>query len=373
MNLNNTELLHKFSIAVFFLLLLISEAAAITQYNYDNLRFITSFEVLKPSLPLAFRDSIVTVRIPLKKFETRLKKGKEDTRIEPLTIYLPKDYKKLTRLVKELAQPGKKKKLTKIFLEKLRNVGATNSNQVKIYLSPKNLRYIDTKKLIDELTKNHHNVYLKASSLSKNKNLQRKFMSQIKYFIPRPKRIKILRKIRAGKNVSLERNLLPNFAKKMVRKFLIYRGPNCFHAALAFHGTSLTRSQFINIKEEKGYHRAMINYDELWRVINRHFYEVDASKYPLKYGDMLVFFNIPKEPFHSVSFRWIRHTAIYLFGPYTFSKGSKSPDTPYTVKTIPEEWKTWLGYTTNLGVKVFRRNSRILEKKPPKDLVDWIY
>ena len=117
----------------------------------------------------------------------------------------------------------------------------------------------------------------------------------------------------------------------------------------------------------------MINYDELWRAINSYFYEVDVRKAKLKYGDLIVFFNIPKDNPETTNFRWIRHTATYLFDDYTFSKGSKSPNSPYTVKTLGEEWKTWDNYTSKLGVKIYRRNKQRLEKNPPADSSDWIY
>ena len=178
-------------------------------------------------------------------------------------------------------------------------------------------------------------------------------------------------------SIDVDTLLLPEFARKMVKKFTIYRGPNCFHAALAFQSPQLTSSSLINVKKESGYHRAMINYDELWRVLSENFYEVNPDKLPLKYGDMLVFFDVPEEQADDldkpVDFRWIRHTATYLFGGYTFSKGSKSPNTPYTVRTIGEEWKTWKRYTENLGVKVFRRSQKTVKLAPPMDLTDWIY
>ena len=117
----------------------------------------------------------------------------------------------------------------------------------------------------------------------------------------------------------------------------------------------------------------MINYDELWRVLNTHFYEVNVKKYPLKYGDILVFFDVPKDKDQNVYFKWIKHTAAYLFGSYTFSKGSKSPNTPYTVKTLKEEWKTWDRLTQNLGVKVFRKVQPAHVSAPSPDRYDWIY
>ena len=42
-------------------------------------------------------------------------------------------------------------------------------------------------------------------------------------------------------------------------------------------------------------------------------------------------------------YTWIKHTATYLYSDYTFSKGSKSANTAYTIKTLDEEWARKLG------------------------------
>ncbi len=161
---------------------------------------------------------------------------------------------------------------------------------------------------------------------------------------------------------------------RLVKKFLTSRGPNCFHAALAFQGPQLTRSPLINVKEEDGYHRAMINYDELWRALSLEFYEINPVHTPLKYGDVLVFLDVPKTAATgATNFRWIRHAATYLFNGYTFSKGSKSPNTPYTVKTLEEEWQTWKRYSAQLGVRVYRRSFDAVPAMPPKDMNEWLY
>jgi hypothetical protein len=199
------------------------------------------------------------------------------------------------------------------------------------------------------------------------------FRSQLNYILPKEQISKINKKVKEGLDLNLSEDLLPPFAKKMVGKFIVYRGPNCFHAALAFFDQKMTRLPTINVKEEEGYHKSMINYDELWRVISTQFYEIDPKTSPLKYGDMLVFFAAPEESTDVINFKWIRHTAVYLFGPYTFSKGSKSPNTPYTVKTLEEEWTTWRELTPNLGLKVYRRQLMNSEIATPTTRTDWIY
>lgn len=118
----------------------------------------------------------------------------------------------------------------------------------------------------------------------------------------------------------------------------------------------------------------MINNDELWRTLELGFYEVDARTTPLAYGDVIVFIEPPKGAQKTaISYRDVKHTATYLFGRYVFSKGSKSPNTPYTVKTLKDEWDTWVHISKNIGIKVFRRSSVHATTAPGQDSRDWLY
>ena len=96
-------------------------------------------------------------------------------------------------------------------------------------------------------------------------------------FLTKKQKRRLRNKLRSNRPLSLGNDLLPNFARKRLKKYLIHRGPNCFHVALSFQDERITKSPKVNIKQEKGYHPAMINYDELWRAINSYFYEVDVK------------------------------------------------------------------------------------------------
>jgi len=187
------------------------------------------------------------------------------------------------------------------------------------------------------------------------------------------KLLRISKKIKNGSTLSLDKDLLPDFAKQRVANHTIFRGPNCFHAALAFQSPKLASSQFVNVRREKGYHNDMINYDELWRVLQRSFYEVDPLKSDMQYGDMIVFFETKDSNSGAVDFKTLRHAATYLLGGYVFAKGSKSANSPYLVRTLGEEWDTWTKYTKRLGVKVFRRNLKHVTNAVPADPIDWVY
>lgn len=337
--------------------------------------FTKNINILKTSLTLPVTTNIKSLVLPVKKLTTRVQKGSTNGVIEPIGITIPKDPDKIKSLANLLAKPNLGDDLEKSFMEKLKKIGPTTGNFVKIDITPEDFQLMRAEKLAEQFSKPHHEVTIDTSILIKQSKLKNELLGQLTGFLSSKEKAKVAEKLAHSENIHVDEDLLPSFAKKMVKKYITLKGPNCFHAALAFHSSKLTRSPFINVKEEEGYHRSMINYDELWRVIGASFYEVDVSKYPLKYGDMIVFFNIPQNETEqeNVNFRWIRHTATYLFGPYTFSKGSKSPDTPYSVKTLEEEWKTWIEFTSNLGVKVYRRNQKTVQKRLPDELNDWIY
>ncbi|MBF0440334.1 MAG: hypothetical protein HQK54_00355 [Oligoflexales bacterium] len=337
------------------------------------LEFVRDPSELKTSISIPFSEIVEKVEVPVSLLKTRATKGQPEAQIESLSLQLPKEEEKLGQFAKRFAKPGKAAELEEVFLEKLRSAGPSDKDSVKVYLTDQDFNLMNPEELSTEYAKEHHSVMVTGSYLKKNRAAAREFISQINGFLTKKDLGKVMKKIRTGADLSLDKDLLPPFPKRMVKKFLVYRGPNCFHAALSFHDQELAKSKYINVKEESGYHPAMINYDELWRVLDNRFYEVNVKKYPLKYGDMIVFFNIPDNLPNNLSFRWIRHTATYLFGPYTFSKGSKSPDTPYSIKTISEEWNTWLSYTTNLGVKVYRKKTGVIPKGPMFDPTDWIY
>jgi hypothetical protein len=345
----------------------------VTQYSQKAEKFLINPAQLKPSLTLETKDKITNLKIPLNKLKVRLGKSKANETIEPLQLTIPRDFNELQELAKKLARRGKEKQLEKDLLKKLRKMPASNNKVEVVTLNPKDFSLINAAAYAADLAKPHHEVEIPTAPLREDDELRRELLGQLKIHLPDHEFKAVGKKIATRGALNLEVDLLPPFAKKMVRKYTVYRGPNCFHAALSFHGPYLTKSPMINVKEEKGYHPAMINYDELWRAINSYFYEVDTETSPIKYGDMLVFFNIPKDGSPWINYKWIRHTAIYLVDGFTFSKGSKSSNTPYSIKTVKEEWETWDNYTEHLGVKVFRRYATQPKTVPPVNLTDWIY
>lgn len=354
-------------------------AQAVTQYEKVRKPFLFDITTFTTTLNLPVTDKVEIVKMSKNQMQKRIKKSQTDETIEPLSIILNDNETNISTVAEKLATANKFDDLVVYFKEKLKTAkpvkkGATSKT---VEIDADGLALIDTDAFADMYAKTHHVLTINSKELRADPKAKNELMKQLVPYMKKKDRDKILKKINAGEPVQINKEMLPEFARKMVGKFIVQRGPNCFHAALAFHGPKMTASSLINVKSETGYHRAMINYDELWRVLNQNFYEVDPDAVPLKYGDMLVFFDVPEDVAddlkHPVDFKWIRHTATYLFGGYTFSKGSKSPNTPYTVRTLADEWRTWKKYTQNLGIKVFRRSTTKVRPTPPMDLADWVY
>lgn len=356
-----------------------SNGFGVTQYGSVRKPFLFDVTTFTTTLNLPVTDKVEVVKMSAGQMATRIKKAATDETIEPLTIIMNDNEANLAASAEKLAASGKTEDLIQYFREKLKvsKPVKKGSSSKTIEIDRDGLNLIDTDAFADMYSKTHHNLTLNSKELSQDITAKNELMKQLSPYLKKRERDKLSKKISKGDSLQIDKELLPEFPRKMVGKYIVQRGPNCFHAALAFHGAKMTSSSLINVKTETGYHRAMINYDELWRVLNGNFYEVDPDTVPLKYGDMLVFFDVPEEVAddlkYPVDFKWIRHTATYLFGGYTFSKGSKSPNTPYTVRTLADEWKTWKKYTKNLGVKIYRQSTNSVRANPPMDLVDWLY
>lgn len=345
---------------------------AVTDYEPTNIPFSRELSDLKASLTPAVQDDLEKITIPLKKLRLRLNNPKKDPTIEPIALNVPRSESGLEAFVDKLSAPGKKEQLTDSLLKKIKKAGPSNKETARVEFSAEDTPFLNLKALAKELAKENHLVTVNSRELLASGNWD-EFKDQLSFHLSKETVNRIQKKVKSGANLAVEEDLLPPFSKRMAGKFIVYRGPNCFHAALSFFDQQLPRNPEVNIKEEEGYHRTMINYDELWRVISNQFYEIDPRQSPMKYGDLMVYFQTPEPLPKSINFKWIRHTSVYLFGPYVYSKGSKSPNTPYTVKTLGEEWKVWQEMVPQgLGVKIYRRGTD-LESRFPQGRDDWIY
>ncbi|MES2743860.1 MAG: hypothetical protein V4655_00475 [Bdellovibrionota bacterium] len=346
---------------------------AVTDYEPTTIPFSRELSDFKASLTPAVQDDLEKITIPLKKIRLRLANPKKDPTIEPIALMVSRSESGLQSMAEKLAAAGKKEELSQRLLAKIKKAGPSAKDSIRVEFDAEDAPLLNLKALAKELAKENHVVRLNSRELLSEKGGWDELKEQLSYVLSKDQMAKIQKKVRSGSDLSLDDDLLPPFSKRMAGKFIVYRGPNCFHASLSFFDQQLPKNPEVNIKEEEGYHRSMINYDELWRVISNQFYEIDPRNAPLKYGDLLVYFQVPETPSKHINFKWIRHTSVYLFGPYVYSKGSKSPNTPYTVKTLGEEWKVWQDMVPKaLGMRIYRRGSDA-NARLPQSRDDWIY
>lgn len=337
------------------------------QYTQD----LSSF---RSKLPLQISAVERLIALPDDDVKKRLSDYKKDPVIEPLQLTTSADDEKILELAGRVARPGRKLAIANFLRENFESgeeIPGTNLRSVT--LTDAAFQWISRGSVDDLFAKEHYELTVRVDNLKKNSALQSSFLAQLDPYLTKLQLTDVRTKIAGGKNLLVDRDLLPPFAKRMIRHHTIFRGPNCFHAALSFQSPLFPKSSLVNVREEPGYHRSMINYDEMWRTAQLEFYEIDPVKTDIKYGDMILFFDAPKESRSSVDFKTLRHASTYLFGGYVFAKGSKSANSPYIVRPLADEWSTWVKYTDNLGVKVFRRNLKHVEKASIWDPNDWLY
>ncbi len=346
---------------------------AVVPVSKKHKNFTTNVYDFKTSINLEVKDRKIHLPLPIKKIKKRLRNYKDDVRVEPITLNIFPTDGEIKKFAKRFAKPDRYNQTVDLLREKVKKSPyhhKLKDRKVMTFVA-NDFKNLDMKAVSSFFTRTHHEIYIDPDALVHDPALRANLYSQVRPYIGHEKLQDLHTKIENNETISLSKDLLPKFARKRVEKHSIYRGPNCFHSAISFNSEDLPKSNKINIKEEKNYHRAMLNYDELWRVLNSHFYEINPKEARLKFGDVLVFFD--RVEGEQTSYKWIKHTTAYLFGPYTFSKGSKSANTPYSVNTINEEWATWLKFTKNMGVKVYRYGQRAPNEISHSDLIDWLY
>ncbi len=379
--------------------------------------FTARVESLQPSLtlPLKLVEEDIFPQFAL--IEKRVAAAESDSRVEPLYLSVPRDdddraafslklarQKKYRTLMAKLDQEiaradssvDSKKQLNGTPGAQQSSGPGNQNNQVnptavedrgltvKIRVRPDLLRLMSPAAVTTKMKRTHIHATIDSAALLERSDLRSELMVQMASFTDAPELRKVGEKLRLALPLDVDRDVLPVVAQRAVKTFEIFRGPNCFMAALAFQYPKMVRSHLVNVKSEVDHHGVMINNDELWRALQSSFYEVDPAKSPLKFGDMIVFFQLPasdkavKDVADSdISYRWIKHATTFLFNDLVYSKGSKSPNSPYLIGTLRSEWRAWDKHVSagggSMGVKVFRKPLKSATSRPPKSLDDWMY
>ncbi|MCY4443193.1 MAG: hypothetical protein OXC44_00100 [Proteobacteria bacterium] len=329
---------------------------------------------IQPSMTFPITSQSKKIHIPIHNLIKRAEGFQRDARLEPVYVSLPPPYSLSTQEFASSYASGAQNiahlhhyLITQpAGLFHTKKSSASKKNYLRVILNPEALQMMDLNKFTRKFSSLSHQLSLSTTSSSQIKQVSQHLLWQAKPFFHQKHLNKIKHLLNTKQTIHVHKHLLPDFAKKMYNTFVPYRGPNCFHAAVAFQEKRFLTMKRTNLRKEPKHHELMINHDELWHLLNWYFYEINPKNNPLRYGDMLVFFEIPDQLNASpnAEFRWIVHASTYLFNNYVFSKGSKSPNTPYTIKRIEDEWETWTKVTKGkLALKVFRRSFHNLKDK----------
>ena len=355
-------------------------------YKVTSGHWTYGVEELEGSLNLPLRVREHTLNIPTSYLLKRAELYLKDPRIEPVYVNLKKPLNQSRKaFVRAYARsPKHEATLLRYLTEKpfglyksRRNVENSSSYE-NVVLSRRSLDYIDLEKFRLRYRSTSYDLTLPYNKkvFSSHSSEILSLIKQTRSFLGASSWHLLRDKIRKRRSLNVSKDLLPPFAQKVVQRYFLYRGLNCFHAAMAFQEEAMLTMAHTNLREEASHHHLMINHDELWHILNWYFYEIDPQTTPLNYGDVVVFFDLPKDYSHRQppQHQWIVHAHAYLFNGFVFSKGSKSPNTPYSIKTMEDEWQGWSRRTQNLALKVFRRSFKDIRRKSPVvSRTSWLY
>ncbi len=341
------------------LVLLIFGICATSGYSINlehiNIPWTASIKELRPSIKIPIEEEKKRVSPTWEQILARIYMSRRDPTIEKVGLYfLDRNHLSVAKKVFKIAKNNNEGKLLEAVLA---NMTQAEENRFFSEITSEILPYVDKTKLLNYLGYSHSQLQIDGSEFKNEKRLIIELLNQTDGYLSYEKRVRIKMNLMNGQKIDVQKDLVPEFAKKNIEQFNIVKGPNCFQAALAFQGESFASLPFINAKREIGYDSSMINHDELWNALQTSFYEVNPKKGELKYGDIIVLSDIhglnSRLPF---DFRRLKHATTFLFDGFVFSKGSKSANSPYIISSLDEEWQHWEKNANTLGAKVFRRS-----------------
>ena len=212
-----------------------------------------SISYLKPSLSLEIEGQKKKYIKPSKKIlHKRIMSYKSIKEIEPVIILVrnKEDYiEKIARKYFHHSSFGFITHHIKENFNKLPLYKKTESRQ--LIISSKLLPHSNIENIQKKYQTDHLEVILDTEQFYSDKKKYSKLIQQARPFLSK-KRIKQIHRIIKNKSLlKLEKHLLPKFPKRVLTKFTKFRGPNCFHTALAFQNNKFTRSPLYNVKIEK--------------------------------------------------------------------------------------------------------------------------
>lgn len=318
-------------------------AAYATPAAAQALPFAHDLGELTKGLRLPLRDERRVVRPSEATLRQRVAATPTDPTVDPVELHIPSAAKARTAYLTRLAAPGKLKALQ-------RHVG----NRTTVRLDAKSLALVNEHRVLDTLSQTHRHLSLSTTPLRKSPALRKSLLGELSRHLDPEEVAAVDAAIEDEREIAVDALILPRIARASVGRFTKYRGPNCFRTALSFQDPKLPSSPAVNSKAEVGFHDTMINNDELWFALSRMFVEVDTARERLRYGDVIVFFDVPNEK-APIDWRSLKHASTYLFGDYAYSKESYAANSPHTVKRLADEWATWQKRLPHFGVKVYRK------------------
>lgn len=356
-----------------FLLLCFTESAM----GFESQGFwTTNHKEIKADLKLEIVEKVVQVKPDRKTVITRVKNVLESESIEPMSIRIKSDLSNIKSITEEFARKSKRFLLLKYLKEAPDGqiISPKDKHHKRIIIGPSALKYLRKNSLRSALKQPSHELKIDLDHLRSDSSVRNKVWSSVSPLLGADRKRILKKTLLSKERFASASAFLPKFAAERLRTFASDRGLNCFHAAVSFSSPNFPKIPSVNPRREPGHHREMINHDELSRIFDYGYYEINPKTTKVKYGDVVAYFDIhPKNRKERPHYKTLKHASVFLFNDYVFAKGSKSANSAYRIRKLKDEWADWKKYTNHLAVKIYRKSSPISKRGLPQPRNDWLY
>ena len=233
-------------------MLIVGLCVASTWHKRHKDQYIKNVDDFRPSVVLPVNEKTENIFISEKKLRKRISLSKKKDSIEPLTMTIRPKTSIFRKIAKRIAKKKNVEKVVELFQSKIissKVYHRDNSKRV-FQFEKQDFKWIDFKMYGKFFGQSHRNLKILPDRNEFTQLNLKRLARQLDPYLEKWERKKIQTKFKGFNSISVDNFLLPTFARKMVKKYTIYRGPNCFHSALAFNNINIPRSSSINVKDE---------------------------------------------------------------------------------------------------------------------------
>ena len=188
-----------------------------------NIFYLRDINSLRTNLALEISVRERTIAIPDGNIKIRMENPDKDGRVEPFQLQVSDEDDKILALAGRLAKPGKKLALAHYLREnRLASESIPDTNLKLVTLNADALNFLNRNELDQMFSKDHYQLSINTKNLGLDHSTAARLMGQLAPYLSRGQLKNIKDKIKQGKSIEVDSELLPSFAKQVITRHSIF-------------------------------------------------------------------------------------------------------------------------------------------------------